>query len=110
MAGEFLNPGNAWQLGAIERPTRHDDKTCLEDVIAISRNGPALSVVIPACLSDLGLETRLLVEMEVLADALGVCEDLRLEGVLFLRDVAGFFEQGQIDVGFDVTLCTGIAV
>src|SRR5690242_4875895 len=103
MAFEFLNARNPWQLGAVERPARHDDTTCPEDVIAISRNCPPLCVLIPACLFDLGLETGLLVEIEVLANPLGMFKDLRLEGVLFLRNVAGFFEQWQIDVGFDVT-------
>src|SRR5262245_11299209 len=110
MACEFLNAGNPWQLGAFERPTRHDDKTRLEDVLAISRNCPALSVFIPARLFDLGLETGLVVEVEVLANPLGMRKDLRLEGILFLRDVAGFFEQWQIHVGFDVTLRSRIAI
>ena len=58
----------------------------------------------------LRLEAGLLVEVEVLADPLGVLKDLRREGVSFLRDVAGLFEQRQIEVGFDVTLGAGIAV
>ena len=57
---------------------------------------------------DLGLEASPLVEMEMLPNPLGMFKDLRLEGVLFLRNVAGFFEQWQIDVGFDVTLSTTI--
>src|SRR5215471_17093851 len=36
--------------------------------------------------------------------------DLGLERILFLRDVAGLLEQGQIDVGLDIALRAGVAV
>src|SRR5579863_8954601 len=37
-------------------------------------------------------------------------EDLRRVRILFLRDVAGLFEQRQIDVGFNIALRTGLAI
>ena len=44
------------------------------------------------------------------ADGAAVLENLRRMGILFLRHVAEFFEEWQINVGFHVTLCAGIAV
>ena len=110
MALELLDPRDRGQLGPVQRPTRHDHKARLEDIAAISGDRPAPRFLIPARLFDLRLETGPLIEIEVLPDPLGVRKDLRREGVLLLRDVAGLFEQRQIDVGFDVTLGAGIAV
>ena len=46
----------------------------------------------------------------MLADPLRVRIDLWRKGILFLRDIAGLFEQRQIHVGFDVTLGAGVPV
>src|SRR5262245_22055778 len=110
MPFELVDPWNPRQLGAVERATRHDDKTRLEDIVPISRDCPPLCFFIPSRFFDLGLETGLLVEIEVLADSLSVFKDLWPEGILLLRDVASLFEQRQIDVGLDITLRAGIAV
>src|SRR5262249_39938064 len=71
---------------------------------------PARGGVVPARLRDLRLEAGVLVEVEVLADPLGMLEDLGREGVLFLRYVPRLFQERQIDVGLDVALGAGIAV
>src|SRR5881628_2953773 len=107
---ELLDPRNCGELGPVQGPTRHDHKARLEDIAAIGADRPAPFLIVPTRLFYLRLEAGSLVEVEVLPDPLGVLKDLRREGVLFLRDIAGLFEQRQIHVGFDVTLGAGIAV
>src|SRR5713101_7842089 len=110
MSLELLNPWNPRQLRLVQWPTRHDHKARLEHIVAIGRDRPASGFLVPARLLDLRLEASLLVEIEMLGDPLGMGEDLRLERVSFLRDIAGLFQQGQIEVAFNVTLGTRIAV
>ena len=64
----------------------------------------------PARFCNLRLEAGLLVKVEVLADPLGVLKNLRCKGILFLGDIAGLFEQWQIDVRFNITLRPRITV
>src|SRR6516164_11182413 len=61
-------------------------------------------------LADLGLEAGQTIEVEVLADATRMRTDLIAEAVLLLGDVAGLFQQRQVDVAFDVALCTWISI
>src|SRR5438552_16176655 len=110
MSLERLDSRDRGQLGPVQRPTRHDHKARLEDIVPLSRDRPAPCFLIPARLFDLGLEAGPRVEVEVLPDPLRMRKDLRREGVLLLGDVAGLFEERQIHVGFDVTLRAGIAV
>src|SRR5437762_4549936 len=107
---ELLDPRDRGELGPVQGPTRHDHKARFEDIVAIGADRPAPFLIVPAHPFDLRLEAGSLVEVEMLPDPLGMLEDLRCEGVLFLRDIAGLFEQRQIHVGFDVTLGAGIAV
>jgi len=76
----------------------------------IGLDGPASRVIVPARFLDLRLEAGTFIEVEVLSDPPGVLEDLRREGVLLLRYIAGLFQERQINVGFDVALGAGIAV
>ena len=110
MTLELLDTRNRRQLGPVERPARHDDEARPEDIVAIGGNRPAPFLLVPARIFYLSLEAGPLVQVEVLADPLGVLENLRRKGVFFLWDVSGLFEQRQIYVGFDVTLGAGIAV
>ena len=66
--------------------------------------------VVPAHLGDLGLETRVAVQVEVSADRLAVGEDLGRLGVLLLRHVADLLEQRQVHVRLDVARSAGVAV
>jgi hypothetical protein len=79
-------------------------------VIAVGRDPPALLVLVPFHFPDPGLKDRVVVEFEVVADPLCVLIDLRRVGVLFLRHVAGFLQQREIAVGFDVALGAGVTV
>src|SRR5262245_27405957 len=45
---ELFDPGDRRELGSVQRPTRHDHKARLEDIIAISSNRPALFLLVPA--------------------------------------------------------------
>ena len=110
MPFELLDSGNRGQLGAVQRTARHDHEARIEDIAAIGFDRPAPLLVVPSCILNLSLKAGALVEIEVLADALSVREDLRREGILLLRYVSGLFEQRQIHIGFDVTLGARIAV
>ena len=107
---ECLDPRNARQLGLVQRSARHDHEARLEHVAAISGDSPASGLIVPAGLFDSRLEAGLLVEMELLTDALSVGEDFRREGVPFLRDIVGLFEQWQIKIAFNVALGAGITI
>ncbi len=82
----------------------------LHAVVAIGRDQPLVFVVEPAQFADLGLEARQPVQVEGFPDALRMGADLRRERVFFPRNVAGLFEQRQVDVTLDVALRAGIAV
>ncbi len=56
------------------------------------------------------MEDRVVIESEVLADALGVFEAFATLGELLLRDVAGLLEQREVTVGVGVDLDTGVAI
>src|SRR5262245_51970881 len=105
-----LDPRNPGQLGLVQWPTRHDHEARLEHIAATGGDGPASCFLTPTGLVDSRLEAGPFVQIELLADPLGVGKDLRGEGVSFLRDVAGLFEQRKIEIPFDVTLRAGIAV
>ena len=83
MSLELLDPWNRGQLGPVQGPARHDDKARLEDIAAIGGDRPAPCFLIPARLFDLRLEAGLLIEIEVLADPLGVLKDLGRERSTF---------------------------
>src|SRR5207237_7313375 len=71
---------------------------------------PTTGVLVPADVGHLGLEARVVVQPEVLADVLAVLEDLGRVRVLLLGHVADFFEQRQVDVGLDVAHRARVAV
>ena len=107
VAFEFLDTGNPRQLGLVQWPARHDHKARLEHVAAIGSNRPTPRLIVPTRLLDPGLEAGFLVKMEVLPDPLGMGENLRREGVSFLRDIAGLFQERQIKIALDVALSAG---
>ena len=68
------------------------------------------AVVVPLEVGDLGVEQRVVVEAELLADALAVLEDLGRVRVLLDRHVPGLFEQRHVDERRRVALRAGVAV
>ena len=103
-------PGNARQLGPVERTIGHRDEAGAHDIAPVGLNDPVPVVVVPAHGRDFRLEAGVVVEPKALADRSRVGEDLRREAVLLLRHVAEFLEQGQVDVRLDVALGTRVAV
>src|SRR6516165_4758214 len=81
-----------------------------ETVVTIGRDDPPAFLLIPADLSDLCLEHRVAIEVELHPDPLGMLEDLGCVGVLLFRDVAGLLEQRQVDIRFHIALRSRIAV
>ena len=107
---EAVDAGNAGELRPVQRPAGHADVAGAHRVPAVGPNDPAPVAVVPTHLGDLGLEARVAVQIEVVADGLAVGQDLRGLRVLLPRDVADLLEQRQVDVRLDVTGGTGIAV
>ena len=81
-----------------------------ELVAAIGAHDPARVAVVPLEVGDLGVEQRVVVEAELLADAAAVLEDLGRVRVLLGRHVAGLFEQRHVHERRGVALRAGIAV
>ena len=79
-------------------------------VAAVGVHDPAAGLVVPLEVGDLGLEARVAIEVERLADRTAVLEDLGRVRVLLLRDVAHLFEERKVDVGLDVTHRTRVPV
>src|SRR5690348_242565 len=102
MALERLDAGNAGELGTMQGSVRHNDEARLHGVVAIGPDDPARDLVIPAHLGHFGLEADIAIEIELARDGAAVFEDLRRAGIFLDRHVADFFEQRQINVGFDV--------
>ena len=107
---EIGDAGNARQLRPVRGSGRLNDELRADAVVAIRRHLPAARVVEPFHLGDARLEDRVVVQTEVLTDALRVLVDLRRERVFLLRHVARFFEQRQVAVRLDVALRARIAV
>jgi hypothetical protein len=64
---------------------------------SLGTHDPARVLVAPLEIGDLGVEEGVVVEPEVLGDALAVLEDLRRVGVLLAGHVPGLFEQRHVD-------------
>src|SRR5438094_9609560 len=77
MSLERLDSRDRGQLGAVQRPTRHDHKARLEDIVAISRDRPAPCFLISARLFYLGVQAGPPVEAVVIADRLRMRYDVR---------------------------------
>ncbi len=77
-----------------------------QPVAAAGGDQPALGVVVPDGVGDLGLEQGVGVEVEVAPSQLAVLEDLRRAGVLLGGHVAGLFEQRQVGVATRRRTCS----
>src|SRR5690606_19358300 len=110
VATELADTGDAGQFRLVERALGHDDESGADVVAAVGADPPALAVLVPGQRVDQGGEEGALVEVVVLADALGVLEALGAAGVLLLWHIAGFLEQRQIGVAVGVALDAGVAV
>ena len=82
----------------------------MHGVAAVSGDQPSVLILQPAHLADLGLEAGQAIEIELLANPTRMRTDLVAETVFFLGDVAGLFQQRQVDVAFDVALCAWISI
>ena len=94
----------------MQRSVGHHHEARLHAIATIGGDDPDAIVLVPANLGDLGLETRIAIQIEVPSDGLAVGEDLRRARVLLLGDVPDFFEKGQIDVRLDVAGRARVAV
>ena len=77
VALEVLDAGDAGELRHVQRAGAHGDELRGELVAAVGADDPARAVVVPLEVGDLGVEQRVVVEAELLPDALAVLEDLR---------------------------------
>ena len=110
MAFEAIDAGNVGKLRAVRGARGLDKETGVEHIASVRGDAPALSVFLPGGVLYPRLEQGQFVKAEVLAHPSRVLENLRGKGIFLLRHIARFFEQGQVTVGFNVALGTGVAV
>ena len=96
VALEVLDARDARQLGHVQRAGAHAEELGGELVAAVGADDPARAVVVPLEVGDLGVEQRVVVEAELLPDALAVLEDLGRVRVLLGRHVPGLLEQRHV--------------
>ncbi len=65
---------------------------------------PQFVMVVPSQLGDPGLQHRLVIQAELVADALGVLEYLWCEGEPLLWYVARVLQKGEVQIGHHVAL------
>src|SRR5437764_6869188 len=98
MAFISLDSRDLRQLGPIERATRHDHESRAHHVTTISSDNPSALLFAPGDCLDLSLKAGVAIEIEFLADAARMLQDLRSVGISLLRNVASLLEQRQVDV------------
>ena len=103
-------PASPGSFGHVERPESHGDELRSELVAAVRADDPPRPVVVPLEVGHLGVEQDVVVQTEVLPDALAVLEDLGRVRVLLGRHVAGLFEQRHVHEARRVALRAGIPV
>src|SRR5690606_40964587 len=86
------------------------DEMGADGIAAIGRKRPTRSHVVPDHAIDRGPKHRLVVKTIFAADLLRIIEDLAAGRIFLARHAPQFFEQRDIDVGFDVAMHAGIAV
>ena len=97
-------------FGTCSGPVPIADELGGELVAAVGPDDPRGERVVPLQIGDLGVEQRVVVEPELLADPVAVLEDLRRVRVLLRRHVPGLFEQRHVDHRRRVALRARIAV
>ena len=110
VALEVLEAGDAGELRHVQRPGAHGEELRRELVAAVGADDPRVTVVVPLQVRDLGVEQRVVVEAELLPDALAVLEDLGRVGVLLGGHVPGLLEQRHVHEARRVALGAGVAV
>ena len=105
MTLEVLDARDARQLRHVQRAGAHGDELGGELVAPVGADDPARLLVVPLEIGHLGVEQGVVVEAELLADALAVLEDLGRVRVLLGRHVAGLFEQRHVDEADAVSHC-----
>src|SRR5262249_34635238 len=110
MALEAFHAGNARQLRPVQRARRERHEARTDGIAAVRLDDPARGLLVPLHGRDLGLEQRVLVETEFLADGARVFQNFGRARVFLDRHGADLFEQRQIDVAFDIAGRARIAV
>src|SRR6516162_788119 len=106
---EGLDTRDAGQLRPVQGTAGDDYEAGVHGIAAVGGNQPSVLVLQPAHLADLALEAGQTIEVEVFANATRMRTDLVAEAVLLLG-VAGFFQQREVDVAFDVPLSAWISI
>ncbi len=100
----LLDTGDTGQLGLVVRAVRHHHEPRADVVTAVGGQPPALDLLVPAHVLDLGGEDRAVVEVEVFSHGLAVREDLGAVGELLARQEAELLEHRDVAVGVVVAL------
>ena len=110
LALEVFDPGQARQLGDMQRAGAHADVVCGEGITAIGADQPDLLRIVPLKVGHTGVEQRVFIEAVMLPDARAMVTDFRGMGVFLARHVPGFFEQRHVDHRCGIALRARIAV
>src|SRR5215831_13958115 len=110
MPAKRLEPRYAGQLRYVQRAGSHRYELSRELIPAVGPYDPTRPGVVPRQIRHLGVEQGVVVQAELLADALAVFEDLWPVNVLLARHVAGLLQQRQVDHGRGVALGARVAV
>src|ERR1700712_5047492 len=110
VSGKGFDVRYAGQFRPVEWSRRQHHEPGANIVVAIGADPPALDLLVPAQVVDLGGEDRRIVEPEMLADVPAVLVDLGAVGELLRRHEVEFFQKWYVAVGFVVALNAGITV
>jgi hypothetical protein len=110
MALEGLDTRDAGQLRPVQWTAGDDHEAAVHGVAAVGGDQPSVFILQPAHLADLGLKAGQATQIELLANPTRMRTDLVAETIFFLGNVTCLFQQRQVDVTFDVALCTWIPI
>ena len=103
-------PGMPGSLGTCSGPVPIATNCAVNSSPRFVRTIHTRTLVVPLEVGDLGVEQRVVVEVELRADPAAVLEDLGRVRVLLGRHVPGLFEQRHVDERSGVALRARVAV
>ena len=110
LAFEQLDPGQAGQLGDMQRAGAHADIFGGERVPAIGSHDPQLARLVPCEVGHLRVEQRIVVEVVLPTDIAAMVADFGGMRVFLARHVPGFLEQRHVDHACGVALRARVAI
>ena len=110
VSAEALDARNAGQTRSLNEAARADDEARRDSVVAVGRRDPARALLVPLQIGDDRLKKRAWIEIVALRELPAVGQDLGRPCIFLTRDIAHFLQHRHVNVGFDITCGTRIAV